>query len=159
LSLVDTAFQRVVLPLVKAAQKNPGWREFHHKDHEVQRDTLIRQAIKAIKKILGPKHMGFYESGMVLFGQLKFKASSPAYANCDALKQGKAIKDNGGKKLDVKQTTARMKTGEQVCYVALNRCFHSKKFIHLTSSALTLKGSRTGALTLKGSRTGAGGAR
>ena len=86
--------------------------------------------------------MGFYESGMALLAQLKYKASGPAYVNCPALAQGKAIKDNGGEKLDVKQTSARMKTGEQVCYVALNRCFHSKKFIHLTSSALTLKGSR-----------------
>jgi hypothetical protein len=31
------AFQTVVLLLVKAAQKNPGWREFHRKDHPSSR--------------------------------------------------------------------------------------------------------------------------
>jgi hypothetical protein len=37
LRLWETAFQTVVLPLVKEVQKNPGWLEFHHKDHEVRR--------------------------------------------------------------------------------------------------------------------------
>jgi len=80
----------VVLPLVKVAQKNPGWREFHHKDHQVQRGTLEHRAVKDIKKIMGNKHMGFCESGQALLAQMKTKASSPAYANCPALRQGKA---------------------------------------------------------------------
>ena len=129
-SLVDTAFRTVVLPLVKAAHQNPGWREFHHKTHEVQRDTLQHQAIKDIKKIMGAKHMGRYESGMALFSTLKAKASSPAYVNCPALREGKAIKDNGGEKLDAKQVSARKSAGRQVCYVALN-CRFKDSFIQL----------------------------
>jgi hypothetical protein len=129
-SLVDTAFRTVVLPLVKAAHQNPGWREFNHRDHRAQRDTLQHQAIKDIKNILGVKHMRFYESGMALFGKLKSKASGPAYANCPELRQGKAIKDNGGKKLDTKQVSARKGAGRQVCYVALN-CRFKDSFIQL----------------------------
>ena len=120
----------MVLPLVKAAHQNPGWREFHHKNHEVQRDTLQHQAIKDIKKIMGAKHMGRYESGMALLSQLKFKASGPAYVNCPALREGKAIKDNGGEKLDAKQAAARERSGKQVCYVALN-CRFKDSFIQL----------------------------
>jgi hypothetical protein len=41
LRLWETAFQTVVLPLVEAAQKNPGWREFHRKDHRVTRKKTI----------------------------------------------------------------------------------------------------------------------
>ena len=73
--------------------------------------------------------MGFYESGMALLAQLKYKASGTAYVNCPALAQGKAIKDNGGKRLDTKQKFAMQLTADQVCYVALNRCFHSEKLV------------------------------